>query len=99
MVINKTTPEHVDSYLEDDERCLADHDSRVNFVFLNTNPDAFFVHGDVSIPVIEGHLIHFDGAQMHNTVINSGSVMLLGPFLARDLTVAVGCDCEELLWV
>ncbi len=43
------------------------------------------------VPVVKGYLVHFDGTQKHDTIINSGSVMLLGPFLARDLNAVVRC--------
>ncbi|KAL3776135.1 hypothetical protein ACHAW5_003253 [Stephanodiscus triporus] len=56
----------------------------VGFVFLNTNPDAHFVHGESSVPVVEGRMVLFDGGIPHNTIVNSGSVKLLGPFDAKE---------------
>jgi hypothetical protein len=56
--------------------------TRVAFVVLNTNPHAYFDYGEdgMSIPIVEGNLVHFDGTIPHHTVIHSGSVQLLGPF-------------------
>jgi hypothetical protein len=68
----------------------------VAFVFLNTNQDAHFVHDDVSVPVVEGTLVHFNGAIPHHTIVNSGVVQLLGPIYSNDFTATVGgiCSCE-----
>jgi hypothetical protein len=71
-------------------------DERVAFVLLNTNKDAFFDHGDMSIPILEGSLVHFDGGTPHNTVINSGVVLMIGPFLVRGLkSVETPKGCED----
>ena len=34
----------------------------------------------MSVPVVKGSLVRFNGARSHHTIINSGSVELLGPF-------------------
>eukprot|EP00978_Attheya_sp_CCMP212_P021561 scaffold63092_cov45-Attheya_sp.AAC.1 len=47
---------------------------------MNTNEDAYFDHGDTSVPIVEGSLVHFQGGKPHNTVVNSGFVNMLGPF-------------------
>ena len=82
-----SSPQHVDHYPAgtDGKRRSVDQD-RVAFVVLNTNPDAYFVHGDVSVPIVEGSLVHFIGGILHNTIVNSGSVQLLGPFDAKRFT-------------
>ncbi len=92
-------PQHIDHYSAgtDGKRCSVDQD-RVVFVVLNINPDAYFVHGDVQIPILEGSLVHFMGGIPHNTIVNSGSVQLLGPFDAKGFT-GVGdatytCQCQ-----
>ena len=93
QVIDATTDKHVDSYLvPDGERHLVENDKRVAFVFLNTNQDAHFVHDDVSVPVVEGTLVHFNGAIPHQTIVNSGVVQLLGPIYSNDFTATVGND-------
>jgi hypothetical protein len=96
VIMDKTTEEHTDYY--DDpvgKRRLVEHDERVAFVFLNTNPDAIFIHNKVKVPVVEGHLVHFNGALPHNTIIKSGSVRLLGPFYSADLSTSVGSTTES----
>jgi hypothetical protein len=82
-----SSPQHVDHYPAgtDGKRCSVDQD-RVAFVVLNTNPDAYFVHGDVSVPIVKGSLVHFIGGILHNIIVNSGSVQLLGPFDAKRFT-------------
>jgi hypothetical protein len=58
----------------------------VSFVFLNDNPNAFFVHGDDRIPVVAGNMVIFRGGQVkHYTEVESGEVHLLGPFGASSL--------------
>jgi hypothetical protein len=90
QVIDATTDKHVDNYLvPDGEHCLVENDKRVAFVFLNTNPNAHFLHDDVSVPVVEGTLVHFNGAVPHQTIVNSGVVRLLGPIYSNDFTATV----------
>ena len=50
------------------------------FVFMEDNDDAHFTIGSMSIPVVKGSLVRFNGARSHHTIINSGSVEMLGPF-------------------
>ena len=50
------------------------------FVFMEDNDDAHFTIGSMSIPVVKGSLVRFNGAHSHHTIINSGSVEMLGPF-------------------
>ena len=97
QVIDATTDKHVDSYLvPDGERRLVENDKRMAFVFLNTNQDAHFVHDDVSVPVVEGTLVHFNGAIPHHTIVNSGVVRLLGPIYSNEFTATVGETSEAL---
>jgi len=50
------------------------------FIFMNSNPNAYFDYGGTSIPIIKGNLVSFDGNVPHNTVIKKGSVEILGPW-------------------
>ena len=50
------------------------------FVFMEDNDDAHFTIGSMSIPVVKGSLVRFNGALSHHTIINFGSVEMLGPF-------------------
>jgi hypothetical protein len=86
-LITSTTDSHVDTLGDKEDWCDDEHffkrspvKGRVGFVALETNLDAYFLHGDVSILIEKGSFIHFDGGVPHNTVVNSGSVKLLGPF-------------------
>ena len=47
---------------------------------MEDNDDAHFTIGSMSIPVVKGSLVRFNGARSHHTIINSGSVEMLGPF-------------------
>lgn len=88
MIITESTNPHVDIFLQSGQY-VTDED-RVAFVFLNDNPDASFRHGEVEIPVEEGRLVYFNGNVIHNTVVENGSVHLLGPFNLRNLKDRVG---------
>ena len=54
--------------------------SKAAFVFLESNPDAYFSWGDYSFPVEKGNMVVFDGSVPHQTIIHKGTVQLLGPF-------------------
>jgi len=75
--MSMTTEPHVDAYTESGDAVV---DEFVSFIFLNTNPDAEFVHGDQSVPVEAGKLVTFPGDEAHNTVIRRGLVQIAGPF-------------------
>lgn len=83
--LTESSVPHVDAY----HHGRQGSPDRVGFVFLNTNPDAHFVHGESTVPIVEGRMVLFDGSIPHNTIVNSGSVKLLGPFDAKDFR-AVG---------
>jgi hypothetical protein len=84
-VITSTTCRHSDKLGEKADTCDDEHfvrrsvDARVGFLVLESNPDAYFDHGDVSIPIEKGSFIHFDGGVPHNTVIKGGYVKMIGP--------------------
>ena len=52
-------------------------------IFLNTNENAIFVHGDEAIPVEAGTLINFQADEPHHTVIEDGYVQVMVPFARR----------------
>ena len=52
----------------------------VAFIPLNSNPDAYFQQGGMSVPIVKNSLIQFKGNEPHNTVVKSGVVNMLGPF-------------------
>ena len=47
---------------------------------MEDNDDAHFTVGSMSVPVVKGSLVRFNGALSHHTIINFGSIELLGPF-------------------
>ena len=88
-LIDRSTQEHVDHYSNGDKV----HED-VGFVFLNTNPDAHFQHGEDVVPIKAGNLVTFKGDVSHNTVVKSGQVHLLGPFdMVNFKGVGGGTNC------
>ncbi|EJK58286.1 hypothetical protein THAOC_21603 [Thalassiosira oceanica] len=88
--VTGTTDEHVDHHEAGDGHTVPTDDV-VAFVFLNTNPDAFFELDGNCVPVVENSLVAFNGGQSkHRTVVNGGEVRLLGPFHAKSME-PVGC--------
>lgn len=90
--ITKTTSPHQDRRVTKEGAPVVP--GEVGFVFLNSNPHATFVHGDVDdpqsqkttvVPVEEGKLVVFPGSVPHHTVVESGAVKLAGPFLLSTL--------------
>jgi len=41
------------------------------------------------MPLVKGSLIQFDGTILHNTIVQSGSVRLLGPFHIQSMMMQV----------
>ena len=81
--ITGTTQKHVDCHYHSGERAV----DKVAFVFLDSNPEATFVHGSTEIPVEAGKLVVFDGNVPHNTRVARGTVALAGPIDLRRLSV------------
>jgi len=71
-----TSKPHTDCFTKDQKPVS---DETVSFIFLNSNPDAAFVHGDQRVAVEAGKLVTFRGDEVHNTVIDRGFVRLAGP--------------------
>jgi hypothetical protein len=66
------------------------------FVFMNTNPNAVFVHGGQTVPVTAGKLVNFQADEPHQTVIEDGYVQMLVPFARRRLMPPKGeCDNDH----
>ena len=80
QVLTETTHRHQDYYVPFEDKAGQLVDGKAGFFVLNTNPDAYFHHGDIRVPIEAGKFVKFDGRIMHNTVINSGEVRLAGPF-------------------
>jgi hypothetical protein len=92
--INGTTNRHQDYY---DPEIIGGEpvSDEVAFIFLNDNPDAEFVHGEIKVPVVAGSLVTFMGNVEHNTVVRSGSVRLAGPFQLSSLAFVGAACCES----
>jgi hypothetical protein len=82
--IIRTTHLHQDHFV-DTGKPLSMHNTKVGFVFLEDNKDAFFIHGDERISVETGKFVAFDGGVPHQTVLASKTpVRLMGPFSIND---------------
>ena len=91
-VIRDTTRSHQDRF-RDDTHGLVEDD--VVFIFLNTNTDATFVHGNDITTVEAGSMVRFRGDVPHHTVVKKGFVQLVGPFHAASLK-PVGESCSSV---
>jgi len=82
--MSESTDKHQDHRITQEGAPIVDGD--VGFVFLNSNPDAAFVHGDEEVLPEAGKLVVFNGRIPHNTVVPSGSVVrIAGPFYLQTL--------------
>jgi len=84
--MRSTTVIHADQHVREDGTSDDEVIGKVGFIFLETNKDADFVHGDDIIPVEAGTLVVFDGSVPHNTVVKSGTVRIAGAFHLESLT-------------
>ena len=68
-----------------------------SIIFMNNNPDAYLSLDEegMSIPIIKGSLVKFDGSKLHHTIINNGIVQLVGPFEGNRLT-PVGAPADPV---
>ena len=103
--LTKTSRFHAD-HLPPDEKGVRNpvpKGSRVAFLPTETNHDAYFEVNGMCLAIEKGRLIEFDGSCPHRTVVNSGSVHLLGPYEVTTM-MSVGtpppscpdhpCPCE-----
>ena len=79
-LVRKTTAVHRDHRWNDDGTPGEVVNDKAAFIFLNTNKDAFFVHGDDTIAAEAGKLLVFDGRIPHNSLIRKGDMRIAGPF-------------------
>jgi len=88
----ETSPLHRDFYTDEQGvgHSAGGENGMVGFIFANTNEDAHFETNDGSLcfPVVEGTFMSFDGNIPHRTVVKSGHVELIGPFLLPSSKVA-----------
>ena len=82
-----TTETHADyHYSYSDSFGVEKAEDKVAFIFLETNPDATFVHGKAKIPSEAGKLVVFDGGVPHNTQVERGTLSLAGPLDIKRLS-------------
>ena len=91
--LTKTSPWHTDSEFSNYEKDDGPRDSKaftkqhdklqVGFFLSNTNEDAYFEtdDGELCIPIVEGNFVSFDGSVPHRSVVKSGHIDMIGPFL------------------
>ena len=86
-----TTETHADyHYSYSDGFGVEKAEDKVAFIFLETNPDATFVHGKAKIPSEAGKLVVFDGGVPHNTQVERGTLSLAGPLDIKRLSFVGG---------
>ena len=95
-VITKTTFMHRD-YSRDINGKRQLVTTPTSIIFMNNNPDAYLNLDEegMSIPIIKGSLVKFDGSKLHHTIINNGIVQLVGPFEGNRLT-PVGAPADPV---
>ena len=80
-----TTEPHID-HVRDADGTSHPVTTSTAFIVLNNNNNARFSFNGMSIPVMRGSLVRFNGGDhKHHTIIESGSVDLLGPFEGESL--------------
>ena len=91
-VITRTTSMHRD-YSRDINGKRQLVTTPTSIIFMNNNPDAYLNLDEegMSIPIIKGSLVKFDGSKLHHTIINDGIVQLVGPFEGNRLSPVGTC--------
>lgn len=64
---------------------------QVGFFFSNTNENAYFEtkDGRICIPVVENNFVSFNGREPHRSVVMSGHVDMVGPFLLSNNALSI----------
>ena len=91
----ESSARHVDSHVDSLGSTFKglQKDDMVGFIFGNTNDDAYFEtdDGELCVPAVKGTFLSFDGSIPHRTVMKSGHIELIGPFLlSSEVLEAVG---------
>eukprot|EP00984_Skeletonema_dohrnii_P034572 scaffold33594_cov201-Skeletonema_dohrnii-CCMP3373.AAC.6 len=91
----ESTAPHVDIHMDAETHKFnkwLKHDDVVGMIFGNTNEGAYFEtdDGELCVPVVEGIFLAFDGSIPHRTVMKSGHVNLIGPFLLSSEVLPAG---------
>ena len=89
MYLTESSPRHTDVRIKG----MAPVDSQdsdeslVAFYVHEATAGAYFQtdHDDLCIPYVEGSAIYFNGGLPHSSIVKSGAVKLVGPFLLSSL--------------
>ena len=85
--MRSTTARHQDVHVNDDGSIGEKVEGKVAFIFLDSNENATFVHGDdTHIPSEAGTLVVFDGHVPHNTIVTGGALSIVGAIDLEKLT-------------
>jgi len=88
LYLTKSSVRHTDYRLEGAPVNPSDpNGSLTAFYVQESTADAYFDIDDdeMCIPFVEGNVIYFNGGLPHNSVVKSGAVKLVGPFLLQGL--------------
>ena len=93
LYLTESSVRHTDSSLEGPLNSSDPNGSLTAFYVQESTADAYFDIDDdeMCIPFVEGNVIYFNGGLPHNSVVKSGAVKLVGPFLLQGLK-SVGFD-------
>eukprot|EP00562_Extubocellulus_spinifer_P001042 CAMPEP_0178489510 /NCGR_PEP_ID=MMETSP0696-20121128/10414_1 /TAXON_ID=265572 /ORGANISM="Extubocellulus spinifer, Strain CCMP396" /LENGTH=520 /DNA_ID=CAMNT_0020117315 /DNA_START=306 /DNA_END=1868 /DNA_ORIENTATION=+ len=85
ITVEGSSVPHVDCWMspttQQAEDLLGGDSERTALIWMDTIDGGYFRHGDVSLPIVAGTLVHFRGDIPHHTVLPRGrTVSLLGPF-------------------
>lgn len=93
LLLTKSSQYHVDRTR--DGKPVTKSDGNVGFyVEKSTAEGSYFDTDDdeLCIPIVEGSVVYFNGGLSHRTIVNSGSVKLIGPFLLSTLKSVGGSE-------
>lgn len=87
LYLTESSDRHTDSSLEGPLNPSDPNGSLTAFYVQESTADAYFDIDDdeMCIPFVEGNVIYFNGGLPHNSVVKSGAVKLVGPFLLSSL--------------
>eukprot|EP00986_Skeletonema_menzelii_P014760 scaffold10191_cov240-Skeletonema_menzelii.AAC.1 len=92
LYLTESSVRHTDCRLEGAPVNPSDpNGSLTAFYVQESTADAYFDIDDdeMCIPFLEGNVIYFNGGLPHNSVVKSGAVKLVGPFLLQGLKSVV----------
>ena len=90
LYLTESSPHHVDARMIEGTVPVDREDSDgslIAFYVQESTADAYFQTDDdeLCIPFVEGSAVYFNGGLPHNSIVKSGAVKLVGPFLLSSL--------------